>query len=198
VAYGGVWRKAATALNRRRLLTLCISVIGIAAAGVIAGIVTSGSSGSVTYTVVTPAALGPYQSAPDLGSDMPTLESSLAAMSNGQASDIRARTYEKQAPGDAATQILEVLAGHLLASSSASPTAFLAQINPGAHTVPAGPMGGAAACTGQTAGTTDGVAICAWNDSGTFGIFMSTTLNSANLANLMEQDRPRIELVRRS
>jgi len=58
-------------------------------------------------------------------------------------------------------------------------------------------MGGSAACFEQTAGTADTVAMCAWSDNDTFGILVSPTLNAAGLANLMVQDRPLIELVKK-
>ncbi len=68
---------------------------------------------------------------------------------------------------------------------------------PGAHVVPAGPMGGSAACFERTTGTADSVAMCAWSDNDTFGILVSPTLNAASLADLMVQDRPLIELVKK-
>src|SRR5206468_7360737 len=117
--------------------------------GAIGGILTSGSpGGSVAHTVVTPAALGPYKWAPDLekNAGLPTLAASVAKMSNGQTSDIRARTYEKPALGGAAPQLLEVIGGHLPGTSPASSIATLIHMHPGAHLVPAGPMGGSAAC----------------------------------------------------
>ena len=43
----------------------------------------------------------------------------------------------------------------------------------------------------------DSVAMCAWFDNDSFGILTSPTLNAANLANLMVQDRALIELVKK-
>jgi hypothetical protein len=39
--------------------------------------------------------------------------------------------------------------------------------------------------------------MCAWSDNDSFGILASPTLGAANLANLMVQDRPLIELVKK-
>ncbi len=39
--------------------------------------------------------------------------------------------------------------------------------------------------------------MCVWFDNDSFGILASPTLNAANLANLMVQDRPLIELVKK-
>src|SRR5437773_1466064 len=80
-------------------------------------------------------------------------------------------------------------------TSPASSIATLIHMHPGAHLVPAGPMGGSAACFEQTAGTAASVAMCAWFDNDSFGILVSPTLSAASLANLMMQDRPLIELV---
>jgi len=149
--------------------------------------------------VVTPAALGPYKWTPDLekNAGLATLATSVAKMSDGQTSDIRVRAYEKPAPGGTAPQVLEVTAGRLSSTSPATSIITLIQKYPGAHVVPAGPMGGSAACFEQTAGTADSVAMCAWSDNDTFGILVSSTLSAPSLANLMVQDRPLIELAKK-
>jgi len=102
-----------------------------------------------------------------------------------------------QALGGAAPQLLEVIGGRLPSTSPASSIVTLTHMYPSAHVVPAGPMGGSAACFEQTAGTADSVAVCAWFDNDSFGILASPTLSAASLANLMVQDRPLIELVKK-
>jgi hypothetical protein len=112
VADGGMRRNAAIELNHRRRLWLGLGVTGVVAAGAIAVILTSGSpGGGVAHTVVMPAALGSYKWAPDLekNAGLPTLAASVAEMGGGQMSGIRARTYERPAPGGAAPQLLEVI-----------------------------------------------------------------------------------------
>jgi hypothetical protein len=148
----------------------------------------------VAHTVVTPAALGSYKWAPDLekNAGLATLATSVAKMS-----DIRARAYEKPAPGGTAPQLLEVIAGRLPSTSPAASIVTLIQKYPSGHIVPAGPMGGSAACFERTAGTADSVAMCAWSDNDSVGILASPTLSAASLANLMVQDRPLIELVKK-
>jgi hypothetical protein len=186
--------------HRRRRLWLSLGVTGVVAVGAITVILTSGSpGGGVAHTVVMPAALGPYKWAPDLEQDvgLPTLAASVAEMGGGQVSGIRARTYERPAPGGAAPQVLEAIGGRLPSTSPASSIMTLIRKYPGAHVVPAGPMGGSAACFGRTVGTADSVAMCAWSDNDSFGILTSPTLNAASLADLMVQDRPLIELVKK-
>jgi hypothetical protein len=199
-------RNAAIELNHRhhrRRLWLSLGVTGVVAASAIAVIFTSGSpGGGVAHTVVMPAALGPYKWAPDLekNAGLPTLAASVAEMGGGQMSGIRARTYERPAPGGAAPQLLEVIGGRLPGTSPASSIITLIRKYPSAHVVPAGPMGGSAACFEQTAGTADSAdsaAMCAWSDNDSFGILTSPTLNAASLADLMVQDRPLIELVKK-
>jgi hypothetical protein len=190
--------------SRRRLWlnlgVIGVGVISIVAAVAIAGILTSGSpGGGMAHTMVTPTALGPYKWTPDLekNAGLTTLATSVTKMSDGQTSDIRARAYEKPASGGTAPQLLEVIAGRLPSTSPATSIITLIQKYPSAHVVPAGPMGGSAACFEQTAGTADSVAMCAWSDNDTFGILASPTLSAASLANLMVQDRPLIELVKK-
>jgi hypothetical protein len=205
VADGGMRRNAAIGRSRprRRWLIFGVAgagVAGVVAAGAIAGILTSGSpGGGVAHTVVMPAALGAYRWAPDLekNADLPVLAASAAEMGGGQVSGSRARTYERPAPAGAAPQLLDVIGGRLPSTSPASSIITLIRKYPSAHVVPAGPMGGSAACFEQTAGTADSVAMCAWSDDDTFGILVSPTLNAADLANLMVQDRPMIELVKK-
>jgi hypothetical protein len=161
---------------------------------------TSGSpGGGVAHTVVMPAALGPYKWAPDLDKNagLPTLATSVAEMGGGQMSGIRARTYERPAPGGTAPQLLEVIGGRLPSTPPASSIITLIRKYPSAHVVPVGPMGGSAACFEQTAGTADSTVMCAWSDSDSFGILTSPTLNAASLADLMVQDRPLIELIKK-
>jgi hypothetical protein len=201
VADGGMRRNAAIKLNHhRRRLWLSLGVTGVVAAGAIAVILMSGSrGGGVAHTVVMPAALGPYKWAPDLDKNagLPTLAASVAEMGGGQVSGIRARTYERPAPGGAAPQLLEVIGGRLPSTPPASSIITVIRKYPGAHVVPAGPMGGSAACFEQTAGTADSTAMCAWSDNDSFGILTSPTLSVASLADLMVQDRPLIELVKK-
>jgi hypothetical protein len=201
VADGGMRRNAAIKLNHhRRRLWLSLGVTGVVAAGTIAVILMSGSrDGGVAHTVVMPAALGPYKWAPDLDKNagLPTLAASVAEMGGGQMSGIRARTYERPAPGGAAPQLLEVIGGRLPSTPPASSIITLIRKYPSAHVVPAGPMGGSAACFEQTAGTADSTVMCAWSDSDSFGILTSPTLNAASLADLMVQDRPLIELIKK-
>jgi hypothetical protein len=201
VADGGMRRNAAIKLNHhRRRLWLSLGVTGVVAAGTIAVILMSGSrDGGVAHTVVMPAALGPYKWAPDLDKNagLPTLATSVAEMGGGQMSGIRARTYERPAPGGTAPQLLEVIGGRLPSTPPASSIITLIRKYPSAHVVPVGPMGGSAACFEQTAGTADSTVMCAWSDSDSFGILTSPTLNAASLADLMVQDRPLIELIKK-
>ena len=99
--------------------------------------------------------------------------------------------------GVAAPQLLEVIGGRLPSTPPTSSIITLIRKYPSAHVVPAGPMGGSAACFEQTAGTADSTAMCAWSDSDSFGILTSPTLSVASLADLMVQDRPLIELVKK-
>jgi hypothetical protein len=46
-------------------------------------------------------------------------------------------------------------------------------------------------------GASGRVAMCAWSDNDSFGILTSPALNAASLADLMVQDRPLIELVKK-
>jgi hypothetical protein len=58
-------------------------------------------------------------------------------------------------------------------------------------------MGGSAACFEEATGTADSIAMCIWFDNDRFGILTSPTSSAADLANLMAQDRPLLELVKK-
>jgi len=198
VADGGMRQDAAIELNHhRRRLWFSLGVTGVVAVGAIAVILTSGSpGGGVAHTVVMPTALGPYKWAPDAEKNLglPTLAASVAEIRDGQMSGVRARTYERPAPGGAEPQLLEVIGGRLPSTSPSSSVVTLIEKYPSAHVVPAGPMGGSAACFEETA---ESGAMCAWSDNDSFGMLASPTLNAGGLADLMVQDRPLIELVKK-
>jgi hypothetical protein len=86
-----------------------------------------------------------------------------------------------------------ILVGGKLAN--ANPGASMASFKrayPGAAAVPAGPLGGQAACTathlnGQSA------SMCAWFDNDTFGTLMSPTMATGKLAATMDAVRPGLE-----
>jgi hypothetical protein len=201
VADGGMRQNAAIELNHHhRRLWLSLGVTGVVAVGAMAVILTSRSPvGGVAHTVVMPTALGAYKWAPDLEKNvgLPGLAASVAEMGGGQMSSIRARTYERPAAGGAVPQLLEVIGGRPPGTSPASSVVTLIEKYPSAHVVPAGPMGGSAACSEQAAGTSDSEAICAWSDNDSFGILASPTLNAVGLADLMVQDRPLIEIIKK-
>ena len=200
MADSGMRRNAVIEPSRRRRRWLVLGVAGVVAAGAIVGILMSGSpGGGVAHTVVMPAALGAYKWAPDLekNAGLPVLAASAAEIGGGQVSGSRARAYERPGPGGGSPQLLEVIGGRLPSAPPASSVITLIRKYPSARVVPAGPMGGSAACFEQTAETADSVAMCAWSDNDTFGILVSPTLNASSLANLMVQDRPLIELVKK-
>lgn len=77
---------------------------------------------------------------------------------------------------------------------TAASIASFEQTYPGAQVVPAGSLGGEAACVTTTANN-ESAAMCVWFDNDSFGTLVSPTMSSAKLANTLDAVRPGIEQV---
>jgi hypothetical protein len=54
-------------------------------------------------------------------------------------------------------------------------------------------MGGSASCVSAQAGSPNGVSLCTWADSDTFGVIASPTMNATQLAAQLRLTRPQVE-----
>jgi hypothetical protein len=89
-------------------------------------------------------------------------------------------------------QIFIFVGGHL---ANASPSASLADFipkHPGAKAVPAGGLGGDAAC-GEVTANGQAASMCIWWDNDTFGDLISSTMTPAKLATTLVTVRPSLE-----
>jgi len=181
-------------------LPLVVGFILVLAAGAIFGILKFEfpSHGGPAHTMAIPNKIGNYVRTVNLEKEtnLGKLRSEVIQMSAGQASGVVSALYEA---GDSAagstTQIIMVIEGHLAnASPATSIGAFIAK-NPGASVVPAGPLGGQAACVENGARTSNPVSLCVWFDNDSFGEILSPTMNAAQLATAMQTVRPAVELV---
>ena len=82
--------------------------------------------------------------------------------------------------------------GKLSNAAPASSLADFRQSNPGAKVVPAGTLGGDAAC-GVAKANGQSVAICLWWDNDSFGELLSSTMSTAKLATTLDTVRPSLE-----
>jgi hypothetical protein len=194
----GIGRRRGRSRDHRLWLAL-IGVV-VVTAGAIFGILKFEfpSHGGPAHTMAIPNKIGNYVRTVNLEKEtnLGKLRSEVIQMSAGQASGVVSALYEA---GDSAagstTQIIMVIEGHLAnASPATSIGAFIAK-NPGASVVPAGPLGGQAACVENGARTSNPVSLCVWFDNDSFGEILSPTMNAAQLATAMQTVRPAVELV---
>ena len=183
--------------DRRQWMAL--GAIAVVAAGAIGGVlmkyVFHGPSGPA-HTVVAPNQAGAFTRMPNLEKQMKVgeLRQNVMQTSAGQATNVVSAVYQQgsSAPGSN-PQIFMFVGGHL---SNASPSASLASFEqhyPGAQVVPAGSMGGEAACA-EVHSNGESVAMCVVFDNDSFGEFVSPTMTTAHLATTMDSVRPSLEL----
>ena len=189
-----------TRRNGRRLWLAGGGVV-VAAAAAVTGILKFGlqsDGGPPAHAFVIPARIGTYVRTDDLehGASLTALRDEITKMSAGQAGRVVSAVYES---GDSAaggtTQIIMFIGGHLADADPTSSIASFTRDYPGVTVVSAGSLGGEAACVEQQAGTSDGVALCAWFDDDSFGELVSPTMNASELGHEMLTVRPAVEFV---
>jgi len=192
-----VGRRRGRSGDRRQWMAL--GAIAVVAAGAIGGVlmkyVFHGPSGPA-HTVVAPNQAGGFTRVPALEKQMQvdSLRTEVMKTSAGQASDVVSAVYAQgsTAPGGNA-QIFMFVGGKLSSAAPATSLANFTQTYPGATVVPAGSLGGKAACAEATTGG-EGVAMCVWFDNDSFGELVSPSMTTAKLATTMETVRPNLEL----
>jgi hypothetical protein len=192
-----IGRRRGRSGDRRQWMAL--GAIAVVAAGAIGGVlmkyVFSGPSGPA-HTVVAPNQAGPFTREPSLEKQMKvgSLTAEVIKTSAGQASDVVSAVYQEgsSAPGGDA-QIFMFVGGKLASAAPATSVANFIQTYPGATSVPAGPLGGDAACAQDTVGG-EAVAMCVWFDNDSFGELVSPTMTTTSLASTLHEVRPSLEL----
>ena len=117
--------------------------------------------------------------------------------SSGQASDVLSAVYAQgnMTPGAGGSgQMFMFVGGHLANSDPASSIASFEQQYPNAKVVPAGTLGGKAACATTTNGG-ESLAMCAFFDNDSFGTLVSPSMTTAKLASTLITVRPGVEQV---
>jgi len=183
--------------DRRQWLAL--GAIAVVAAGAIGGVlmkyVFSGPSGPA-HTVVAPNQVDGFTRMPSLEKAMKVgeLRTEVMKTSAGQASNVVSAVYQQgsTAPGGDAT-IFMFVGGKLSSAAPATSLANFTQTYPGATVVPAGSLGGEAACA-EAQANGQGVAMCVWFDNDSFGELVSPTMSTAKLATTLDAVRPSLEL----
>ena len=185
--------------SRDRRQWMALGAIAVVAAGAIGGVlmkfVFSGPSGPA-HNVVAPNRVDAFTRMPNLEKQMKVeaLRQDVMKTSAGQATNVVSAVYQagSTAPGGNA-QIFMFVGGKL---SSAAPVTSLqnfTQTYPGAKVVPAGALGGEAACA-EAQSNGEGVAMCVWFDNDSFGELVSPTMTTAKLATTLDTVRPNLEL----
>jgi hypothetical protein len=192
-----IGRRRGRSGDRRQWMAL--GAIAVVAAGAIGGVlmkfVTSGPSGPA-HTVVAPDNVDAFTRMPNLEKQMKVdaLRDDVMKTSAGQATDVVSAVYQEgsAAPGGNA-QIFMFVGGKLSSAAPATSIANFTQTYPGAKVVPAGSLGGEAACA-EAQSNGEGVAMCVWFDNDSFGELVSPTMTTAKLATTLDEVRPSLEL----
>ena len=185
--------------NDHRLWLALLGVI-LAAGAAIFGIIKfefPSHSGPV-HSMVTPPRIGSYIRTVNLEKQthLAQLRAEVIKMSSGHASSVVSAAYESGNSAAGATeQIIMFIGGHLANAAPSSSIASFIQKFPAAAVVPAGSLGGQAACVENGAGTSNPVSMCVWFDNDSFGEIVSPTMNANALSTVMRTVRPSFELV---
>ena len=146
------------------------------------------------HTLAMPGKIGCYAKSASLAksADLGALSKRFITMGSGQVSGVVVGAYEASCGGT--SQDIISIAAHLPNDSATASLATFLQQHKNAKEVPAGPMGGTAACYLGT-GSTNGVVTCAWFDNDSIGTDSSPTMNVQQLASVMRTFRPAVETV---
>ena len=177
---------------------LWLGLVGVAvvAAGAIFGIVKFEfpSNSGPSHELIVPASVASYQWAPKLESGLGPLINKFRAELGSSSTNVVAREYQSgSATAGSSPQLVAFIGGHLPNQSPTSSLHNFMQDFKGAQVVSAGPMGGDAACTQVSAGTSDSAALCVWFDNDSVGVIWSPTMSAAKLDPVMLQFRPYVE-----
>jgi hypothetical protein len=191
-----IGRRRGRSGDRRQWLAL--GAIAVVAAGAIGGVlmkyVFAGPSGPA-HTVVAPNEVDGFTRMPSLEKAMKVseLRSEVMSSSSGQATDVVSAVYQQGsgAPGGN-TQIFMFVGGKLSSAAPATSITNFTQAYQGATVVPAGSLGGQAACA-EAQSNGEGVAMCVWFDNDSFGELVSPTMTTAKLATTLDAVRPSLE-----
>jgi hypothetical protein len=185
--------------SRDRRQWMALGAIAVVAAGAIGGVlmkfVFSGPSGPA-HNVVAPNRVDAFTRMPNLEKQMKVeaLRQDVMKTSAGQATNVVSAVYQvgSTAPGGNA-QIFMFVGGKLSSAAPATSLQNFTQTYPGAKVVPAGALGGEAACA-EAQSNGEGVAMCVWFDNDSFGELVSPTMTTAKLASTLNTVRPSLEL----
>lgn len=172
------------------------AVIVLAAAGWLMGLF---GSGGPAHILVIPSRLGSYVRRPQLEQQMNAkqLQQQVIAKSAGQARNVVDAVYEDSAGASAGKtpQMILLIGGNLAGTSPADFITSFRNQSKGAHIIPAGSLGGMAACVNAQASVAGSMALslCTWADNDTFGVVASPTMNAARLAIQLRAIRPSVE-----
>lgn len=178
---------------------LWIGLVGVVAvtAGAIFGIlkVTAPHSAGPAHTLGMPQRIGIFSQDPSQGKKLGLAGFTQRFAQLGHTTDTMSAAFSaaKTASG-LPSSVMMVIEGHLANDNAVDSMKDFMKSYPGAVAVPAGPLGGQAACVSLN--TAQGpMAMCAWFDNDTIGMVMSPTVAAHELANSMPSFRSAVEVV---
>jgi hypothetical protein len=188
--------------DRRQWMAL--GAIAIVAAGAIGGVLVKhvfSGSGGPAHTIAAPNTLDGFTRSASLEQQNDVAGEAMK-FENPQTTDVKFGAYQKgtlAATASAAgasganAQVFVFIGGKLSGSNPSGSIAEVEKTYPGTTAVPAGAMGGDAACGMVNTGSGND-AMCVWFDNDTFGALLSPSMTTATLANTMDTVRPSLEL----
>jgi hypothetical protein len=153
-----------------------------------------------THTLAMPSKVGAtYLRTTSDDAKLAKLRQQFVQMTHGQATDVLSGAFQAGGVATGGTpEIVMTIDAHLLHDNVATSMTDFLQVYKNAGMVPAGPLGGEAACAESATGNADNVSICAWFDDDSFGVLLSPSMNANALAGELQTFRSSVERVAKS
>jgi hypothetical protein len=195
IEFGPPARRPAGRGSRRQWIAL--GAAGFLAASAAGGLLVKyefGGREAPAHEVVAPQAVDGYSRSANLETQLSIAGEAqqVGRASAGQASGVVSAAYQSPPADGASAQLFIFIGGELSRANPGTSMASFERAYPEAAAVPAGPLGGQAACT-QTQMGGRAASMCTWFDDGTFGTLQSPTMTAAKLAATMNAVRPGLE-----
>ncbi len=180
------------------VVLFAVAAVAVAARGWLGRPARHAQASHPAHTLATPKHIGSYTRDPQAERQLGLGhgEQYLTQIDPGHVSGIVAAVYDTGGPASSPNRVA-VIAGRLGNSpQSGVVKSFVQQESTEGNSpvmIPAGPLGGQAACAGKGSS-----GICVWVDGDTVGVLVSATTNATSLSRVMLAIRPGVEVPRRS
>lgn len=187
-------RPAGRGSKRRRIVIGAAGFLAASAAGGLLLTYALAGREAPSHEVVAPQSVDGYTRSANLEAQLNTAGEALEVgrASAGRASGVVSAAYQAPPADGAGPRMFIFIGGKLARANPGTSMASFKRAYPKAAAVPAGPLGGQAACA-QTQQDGRTASMCTWFDDDTFGTLQSPTMTAAKLAATMNAARPDLE-----